>query len=230
MYQAQQELQITDEQLQDPVDGPKYMRQLAHKAAQQMAAAQGQQLSQVLTPIVESNIGMQIDSLRSHRFFVDLEGPLRDHFRNNPQEQLTPNRVKELFYQWAGEHQGDLENRATEREKIDKERKALEVNTPIDPLAPQQPGHVAPAPRLRSVETPITPPAPPPPVEGKQQEGPFDPMKQEIAAKFNRVKPGLFETTEDWDRVEQGKEFPKRRTMTPGVDGGTIPEHMRNKS
>jgi len=195
-YAAQQELGLTDEQiLSNPLES---VKAIAQHIAEKQRAAFVAEVAPVLGGLVHSNYEAQVDSLKSHPYFIDLQDALRGHFEENPSDKMSPGNIRKVFNELVGANIVELQRRAAVREG---ERQAAEAVA-------------TPAPRARAVEPSIRTPATT--VTTKQameKEGVImgdglDDARQELMQEFNKY--GVNLSDKEWQAIESGERFPKK--------------------
>jgi len=203
IYQAKQELGITDEQL---LEKPSEMvaKIVAHQVAQARAEDQAQ-VAQVLRHQVERGYDSEMASLQSHPYFDDVAPVLREHFEANPQEKIEAGSVKRRFNELVGANIETLTQLAAEREAKRKMDEDAQRHA-------EQPGAIS---RNRVVEPAIRAGSAPP-VEAPKEKGEteLDPDPARAAEKrrlidaFNRYGANLDEA--EFVGIESGQVFEKK--------------------
>jgi len=193
-YAAQQELGLTDEQiLSNPLES---VKAIAQHIAEKQRAAFVAEVAPVLGGLVHSNYEAQVDSLKSHPYFIDLQDALRGHFEENPSDKMSPGNIRKVFNELVGANIVELQRRAAVREG---ERLAAAAT---------------PAPRARAIEPSIrTPALSISPTKAEDKEGfimgdGLDGARQELMQEFNKY--GVNLSDKEWQAIESGKRFPKK--------------------
>jgi hypothetical protein len=215
-YQAQQELGITDEEI---LANPRAaIERISEHIANQRLSQMQDGVVQVLRHQVKRGFDSEMESLRNHPYYNDLAPVLREHFDANPHEMIEAGAVKRRFNELVGENLDTLTKLAAEREakrKVDEESQRLS----------EQPGAIA---RNRVVEPSIRAGSAPlqssPSQKEKETELDKDPSraaaKRDLIDIFNRVRPGLDLTEEEFVAIEKGDVFPKKVAADYQVRGG----------
>jgi hypothetical protein len=190
-YQAQQKLNLTDEQIL--ANPSQTIPQLVEHIAGKHIGAYNQQVSQVLGQNVQWRVNEEFEALKSHPYYDHLKGYLKEYFEDHPQEQIQAGNIKRKFNELIGQHHDEL----------------IKKTAPEgDPPAERS--------RTRAVEPAITPPSPAG-KPAKEKEFVLDPdperaeAKREIISIYNQFGANL--TEEEFNQIEEGKLLPKKRSM-----------------
>jgi hypothetical protein len=203
VHQAQQQLGITDEQLETLMaegKGALALQAIAQQVSQNQLAEYNQQVTPVLGNLVKRGFKNEINDLRGDEHFDDLEEELRGYFDSNPQEMLVEGRVESKYYELIGKNRKMLQERAADRA----ERKRLDEQNAQEVAAMEK---VSPTPtRQRAVEPPIRP-ASPTPTKPKEKVK-LDPIRQELVDIYSGM--GYNISPEEFVGIEEGKLLPKK--------------------
>jgi hypothetical protein len=205
-HQAQQALGLTEEQVDQMIaegKGAQAVQMVADQIAANRVAMLSNEFSKVMTPVLKRGHKQEINGLREHPYFDDLEEELRDHFEANPRDMLVEGKVEEKFHELVGKNITRLQTLQGEREA----RKALEAENAdeVDRME-KAPATVN---RRRAVEPPIRPPSTTPKKQDKKVE--VDPVRQELCDIYSGM--GYSITPEEFDGIEKGELLPKKMSV-----------------
>ena len=201
-YEAQQELGITDEELlANPTTS---MRKIAEQVGVRLNAESMQRVGAVVGNLANSTYEMELKELSNHPYYASLEGSLRQHFRNVPQEYTnSPGSLKKKFNELIGEN-------LTELQRLEVESGADVANSDAQISGATNAAPATRSPRARAVEPSINVSSPSPRTPGPAKGGKvaLDDARTEMMETFNAF--GLNMTPDEWLEIEEGRALPKK--------------------
>jgi len=204
-YEAQQELGITDDDLiAHPAEN---MRKIAEQVGTRLNAESMQRVGAVVGNLANSTYEMELKELSKHPYYASLEGSLRQHFRNVPQEYTnSPGSIKKKFNELIGEN-------LTELQRLEVESGAEAANSEAQISGATNAAPATRSPRARAVEPSINVASPTPRSPGPTKGGKvvLDDARQDVMDTFNAfMSPEDRLTPEGWLEIEEGRALPKK--------------------
>jgi hypothetical protein len=197
MYAAQQELNITDEELLDPKTAPAAIRRIAEHQAMKMAAEQDTKYGGVIGGVAEDVFELKLDRMKDREFFEDLEPLMREYFEDNPSELHVRGKVDEVYERLVGKNYEVLKSRRSTND--DPEPTGGDVTAAKSRMRQQS----------RVVDAPVRTSSP----SGRAGDKSKKPVVLDKAREETRL---LFEglgvemTPEEYADIESGKKYPKK--------------------
>lgn len=197
MYDAQKELDISDEELLDPSTARAAIQRIAEHVASQQTSQLAKRTGEVLGSLAEEAFESQMSRLEKEDFFEDLEPYIRDYFQAHPEELHVRGRVKDVYERLVGKNYRVLASKTSPSdevegggETINSSKSRYTQSRVIDP----------------SVNTPGPSPRPEP--GGKKGKVKLDEARQQVRDKFAAV--GVELDDDEWMDIEEGRVYPKR--------------------
>jgi len=189
VYQAQQELGITDEDLaENPLENIK-------KIAEYQARVESQKVRDGIAPVMKNLVTqsyqLQLRELSSDPFYEDVGPLVQQYFTANPDQMLVDGRVQSVYYEIVGKNLPELQQRQAAR-------------APVEP----PPTRSSKAPEIPSINTPppgrdVAPLKPAAVGSGLTEE------KEYLMNIYNKLGADL--DPDEWAGIEKGQILPKNR-------------------
>jgi hypothetical protein len=196
-YQAQQQLGITDEQLETMISegkGALAVQAIAEQITQNKLQAYNQEVSQVLGNVVKRGWKGEMAALKDHEYYEDLKDELHAYFDDHPEDMMKEGKVEEEFNRLVGKNLSRLRERSEEREASARaEEQRIEQEHP----------------RRRAVEPPIRTASAPP--KKKEKEEPLHPVEEELCAIYSGM--GFDISPAEFKGIRDGKLLPQKSSV-----------------
>ncbi|MGH9426146.1 MAG: hypothetical protein ACRD2L_07580 [Terriglobia bacterium] len=190
-YAAAQELGITDDELlARPAES---VRKIAEQISARERAKLSQEFGTAYQNLAVTAFNSQVDALRGHAYFADLQDSLIEYFRENTGEIGTAGQVRRVFHELVGTNLEELQRRQEARKAL----AAVPAETVVVPEI-----------RKRAVEPSLKIPTAAPAIR-EDAKPTIDGAESLMMEAFNKVKPGLFKNEAEWAEVAEGRKFPK---------------------
>lgn len=203
MYQAQQELEISDEELLDPRTAPDAIRKIAEHQARKIAAESSGKYDSVVQNMARSTFESNMDRLsRNAEFYDELEPLMREYFQDNPDEMHVAGRVEEVYERLVGKNYSVLRDmkKSTRAELEQADDDGGESISRSKSRFRQQ---------SRVVDAPVRTASPSGRAKsGKKKEVVLDDARERERQRW--IGLGIEITPEEWVDIEQGRRYPKK--------------------
>ena len=198
LYQAQAELEISDEDLLGE-NAAQNIRKLIDHTADKRANEKVAGIAPVVGGLVQQSYASQLQALSSHPFYEDVGPLVEQYFASNQDQLLVPGRIQSVFNEIVGANMGELQTREATRqtEKAKVEPQIGHEQAHSGPKAPPLPAiNTSPAVRDVGIKPPATGPS-------------VSPEAEYLMNAFNRYGADL--DANEWDGISKGKLLPKNR-------------------